>query len=166
MILVTSTAFEEHVTPPGHPERVERAHVFDAVAARWLEKGGTTMAPRAASREELQRVHDEAYVERIEATAGQAVMLDADTFTSAESARVARLAAGAAIEAAAHAVEHREPAFALVRPPGHHAERDRAMGFCLYNNVAVAAAAMRQRGLRRIAIVDIDVHHGNATQHM
>ncbi len=68
------------------------------------------------------------------------------------------------MQAAEHANDHREPAFALVRPPGHHAERGRAMGFCLYNNVAVAAAAMLHRGLSRIAIVDIDVHHGNGTQ--
>ncbi len=164
MILVTSPRFEEHVTPPGHPERPERAHVFDAVAARWLEKGGRSMPPRAAGREELERVHDGDYVTRIETTSGRAVMLDADTFTSPESAGIALLAAGAAVQAAEHALDHREPAFALVRPPGHHAERDRAMGFCLYNNVAVAAASLLHRGLSRVAIVDIDVHHGNGTQ--
>jgi acetoin utilization deacetylase AcuC-like enzyme len=164
MILVTSPRFEEHVTPPGHPERPERAHVFDAVAARWLEKGGRSMPPRAAGREELERVHGADYVTGIETTSGRAVMLDADTFTSPESAEIALLAAGAAVQAAEHALDHREPAFALVRPPGHHAERSRAMGFCLYNNVAVAAAAMLHRGLSRVAIVDIDVHHGNGTQ--
>jgi acetoin utilization deacetylase AcuC-like enzyme len=164
MILVTSPRFEEHVTPPGHPERPERAHVFDAVAARWLEKGGRSMPPRAAAREDLLRVHDADYVAGIEATSGRAVMLDPDTFTSPESAEIARLAAGAAVQAAEHAREHREPAFAFVRPPGHHAERGRAMGFCLYNNVSVAAGAMLHRGVSRIAIVDIDVHHGNGTQ--
>jgi acetoin utilization deacetylase AcuC-like enzyme len=91
-------------------------------------------------------------------------MLDADTFTSPESYRVALLAAGAAILAATEAVDTGHPTIALVRPPGHHAERDRAMGFCLFNNAAVAAAAMIGRGLSRIAIVDIDVHHGNGTQ--
>ena len=91
-------------------------------------------------------------------------MLDADTFTSPATYEVARLAAGATVQAAEHAVTNREPAFALVRPPGHHAERDRAMGFCFFNNAAVAAAAMLARGLERIAIVDIDVHHGNGTQ--
>jgi acetoin utilization deacetylase AcuC-like enzyme len=111
-------------------------------------------------------VHDIEYLDLIARTAGQAVMLDPDTFTSAESSRIALLAAGAAIDAAAHAVEHRETAFALVRPPGHHAERSRAMGFCLYNNAAVAAASMIARGLPRVAIVDIDVHHGNGTQRM
>jgi acetoin utilization deacetylase AcuC-like enzyme len=166
MLLITSPRYEEHVTPPGHPERMERAHVFDAVAARWLEKGGRTTGPRAATREELERVHAPAYLDRVAAASGQAVMLDADTFTSPESYDIALLAAGAAVQAAEHALEHREPAFALVRPPGHHAERDRAMGFCLYNNVAVAAAAARARGVERVAIVDIDVHHGNGSQWM
>jgi len=166
MLLITSPRFEEHVTPPGHPERMERAHVFNAVAARWLERGGRTTAPRHASRAELLRVHDEEYLERIEATAGRAVKLDADTFTSPESVEIAALAAGAAVQAAEHALDHHEPAFALVRPPGHHAEADRAMGFCLYNNAAVAAAAARARGVSRVAIVDIDVHHGNGSQWM
>ncbi len=91
-------------------------------------------------------------------------MLDPDTFTSPESYEVARLAAGAAIDAARHAWRTGEPALALVRPPGHHAEPDRVMGFCLFNNIAVAAAVLRQEGAKRVAIVDIDVHHGNGTQ--
>ncbi len=164
MLLITSPRFEEHVTPPGHPERMERAHVFDAAAARWREKGATITSPRAATVDELRRVHDTAHVDTMAATAGRAVMLDADTYTSPESYEIACLAAGAAIQAADHALDHGEPAVALVRPPGHHAERDRAMGFCLFNNVAVAAAHARARGVERVAIVDIDVHHGNGTQ--
>ena len=166
MVLVASPEFARHVTPPGHPERVERAHVLDAVAGRWTIRGGGTIAPRPATDDELLRVHTRAHVDRMESTAGQAAMLDADTFTSPDSYEIARLAAGATIRAAEHAVAEREPAFALVRPPGHHAEVDRAMGFCLFNNVAVAAAAMLGRGLERVAIVDIDVHHGNGTQAM
>ena len=138
--------------------------MFDAVAARRVEQGGRVMAPRAATRAELARAHDPPYLDRIAATAGQPAMLDADTFTSADSYDIALLAAGAAVQAACHALDHREPAFALVRPPGHHAERARAMGFCLFNNVAVAAAAAVARGLERVAVVDIDVHHGNGTQ--
>jgi acetoin utilization deacetylase AcuC-like enzyme len=164
MLLITSPRFEEHVTPPGHPERMERAHVFDAAAARWAQTGGRTAPPRPATREELARVHDAAYLDRMAAIAGRPAMLDPDTFTSPESQEIALLAAGAAVQAAGHALDQHEPAFALVRPPGHHAERDRAMGFCLYNNVAVAAAYALARGLERIAIVDVDVHHGNGTQ--
>jgi acetoin utilization deacetylase AcuC-like enzyme len=166
MLLITSPRFEEHVTPPGHPERMERAHVFDAAAARWAENGGRTAAPRPATQGELARVHEAAYLDQMAAAAGRAVMLDPDTFTSPESFEIALLAAGAAAHAAEHALDHHEPVFALVRPPGHHAERDRAMGFCLYNNVAVAAAHAIARGLERVAVVDIDVHHGNGTQWM
>jgi acetoin utilization deacetylase AcuC-like enzyme len=111
-------------------------------------------------------VHNADYVAAIDAVDGRAAMLDADTFTSPESVEIARLAAGAAVQAAEHALDTGETAFALVRPPGHHAERDKAMGFCLFNNVAVAAAAALARGLERVAIVDIDVHHGNGTQWM
>ncbi|HET7619936.1 MAG TPA: histone deacetylase, partial [Vicinamibacterales bacterium] len=164
MLLITSPRFEEHTTPPGHPERPDRAHVFDAVAARWRERGGRTVAPRPATVEELARVHDETYIESIQKTTARAVALDPDTFTSPESYEIARLAAGAAVQAVEYALDRGEPAFALVRPPGHHAERDRAMGFCLFNNAAVAAAAALARGLSRVAIADIDVHHGNGTQ--
>ena len=164
MLLFSSTRFARHVTPPGHPERVERAHVLDAAAARFVQRGGRATEPRPATDEELARIHTRAHLDRIAATAGQSAMLDPDTFTSPDSYEVALLAAGATIQAAEHAVTTREPAFALVRPPGHHAEADRAMGFCLFNNVAVAAAAMLARGLERVAIVDIDVHHGNGTQ--
>ena len=164
MLLISSTRFAEHTTPPGHPERPERADVFTDVADAWREKGIRVVEPRPATHEELARVHDAAHISAMTATAGRAVKLDADTFTSPESYAIALLAAGAAVQAAAHAIETREPALALVRPPGHHAERDTAMGFCLFNNVAVAAAAAVARGLSRVAVVDIDVHHGNGTQ--
>jgi acetoin utilization deacetylase AcuC-like enzyme len=166
VLLIASDRFSEHTTPPGHPERPERAEIFDRVAVGWRDRGGSTAVPRSATREELLRVHDEAYVDAIMATAGRAVMLDADTFTSPESCDIALLAAGAAVQAAAHALDTRETAFALVRPPGHHAERDKAMGFCLFNNVAIAAASAIAHGVSRVAIVDIDVHHGNGTQSM
>ena len=166
MIVISSPRFGAHVTPPGHPERIERAEVFDRVAAAWAASGGRTLEPRGATREEILRVHSARHLDEMEAIAGRAAMLDADTFTSPDSHVVALLAAGAAIGAVDHAIDRRDPAFALVRPPGHHAERDRAMGFCLYNNVAVAAAHALARGLSRVAIVDIDVHHGNGTQWM
>jgi acetoin utilization deacetylase AcuC-like enzyme len=166
LILIHSERFAEHLTPPGHPERPERADVLDAVANRWRDRA-EIVSPRAATREQLLRVHDADYVRRISETAGRSTKLDADTYTSLESYEVALLAAGAAIDAVERVMggSHRAAA-ALVRPPGHHAERDRAMGFCLFNNVAVAAAHARASGAAKVAIVDYDVHHGNGTQHM
>jgi acetoin utilization deacetylase AcuC-like enzyme len=166
VILISSPRFEEHVTPPGHPERMERAHVFDVVATDFRKRGGTVLDPIEATRDQLARVHSDEYLDLIASTAGKPSMLDADTFTSPESYEIALLAAGATIRAAEHALRTGEPAAALVRPPGHHAERDKAMGFCLYNNVAVAAAQALASGVERVAIVDIDVHHGNGTQWM
>src|SRR5499427_2945363 len=167
LILVSSSRFAEHQTPPGHPERPERAHVMDVVASRWRARGGEVVAPRAATHEQLQRVHDPYYVQRISELRDRAVALDPDTYTSPESQEVALLAAGAAVDAVERVMggSHRG-AVAMVRPPGHHAERNRAMGFCLYNNVAVAAAHARTLGAAKVAIVDYDVHHGNGTQHI
>ena len=93
-------------------------------------------------------------------------MIDEDTFTSPESDEIARLAAGAVLTGVDRVLDGPEGsrALVLVRPPGHHAEADRAMGFCLYNNIAVGAAYARSRGCARVAIVDYDVHHGNGTQ--
>jgi acetoin utilization deacetylase AcuC-like enzyme len=145
---------------------MERAHVFDAAAARWNDRGGAARSPRPVTRDELLRVHTADYLDMIAASAGRAVMLDPDTFTSPESVEIAALAAGAGVQAVEHTLRSAEPAFALVRPPGHHAERDRAMGFCLYNNIAVAAAHALGHGVERVAVVDVDVHHGNGTQWM
>lgn len=164
MILFASPRFAEHTTPPGHPERPERAEVFDLVTAAAREKGVEVREPRSATYEELARVHTRDYLATFDGFAGRAVMIDADTYTSPESHAIALLAAGAAIDAAREAVAQNQPALALVRPPGHHAEPGRAMGFCLLNNVAIAAAVLRADGLDRVAIVDIDVHHGNGTQ--
>jgi acetoin utilization deacetylase AcuC-like enzyme len=164
MRLFASDRFEEHTPPPGHPERPTRAETFTAVAAAFREKGGIVIEPRPATHAELARVHSATYLADIAGRAGRATMIDEDTYTSPESHEIACLAAGAAIDAARHAANTGEPAMAMVRPPGHHAEPGRAMGFCLYNNIAIAAAALRADGLSRIAIVDIDVHHGNGTQ--
>ena len=166
VVLVTSDRFGEHVTPAGHPERLERFQVMQDVAARWQGRGGQVVSPVIASTVDLARVHAGQHIERIRATAGRTVKLGPDTWASPESEAVARLAAGAVIVAVDHAIERHHPAVAFVRPPGHHAERDRAMGFCLYNNVAVAAAYARHCGLEKIAVVDYDVHHGNGTQWM
>jgi acetoin utilization deacetylase AcuC-like enzyme len=166
VLLISSARFQDHIPPPGHPERPERAHVFDVVASDWLQNGGRVVAPRPATAEELERAHTREHIARIREISGRAAVLDPDTFTSTDSETVALLAAGAAVQAVELSLSDGHPAFALVRPPGHHAERHRAMGFCLYNNVAVAAAAARANGVERVAILDIDVHHGNGTQHI
>jgi acetoin utilization deacetylase AcuC-like enzyme len=166
LTIFTSDRFADHLTPPGHPERVERAEVMQAVASEFRTQRGAVVEPRPATLDELARVHDRDYLTLLAETAGRAVMLDGDTYTSPETYEVARLAAGAAVTAVDYVLDHGSGtrALAMVRPPGHHAERNRAMGFCLLNNIAVAAAHARARGLARVAIVDYDVHHGNGTQ--
>ena len=131
----------------GHPERQDRLAGL----------GGETVE-RHATREQLERAHSAAYLDRLEAVDAP-TMLDPDTVASETSWDAATLAAGIALEAVDRG------GFALVRPPGHHALADRAMGFCLVNNVAVAARyAQAELALARIAVVDIDVHHGNGTE--
>jgi acetoin utilization deacetylase AcuC-like enzyme len=166
LALISSPRFADHVMPPGHPERVERAAVMHTVAAEFAARGGRVLEPRAATTAEVVRIHAPRYVEQLTATSGRAVALDADTFTSPQSVDVALRAAGAAVTGVETVLSPDGPrrAFALVRPPGHHAERARAMGFCLFNNVAIAAAHARAAGVERVAIVDYDVHHGNGTQ--
>ena len=164
LALFASERFADHVTPPGHPERVGRAEVMQTVAAGWARGGGELIEPAPASDAQLTAVHADGYVASIAATAGQAVGLDPDTFTSPQSYEVARLAAGAIVQAVDRTLAGRGRSLALVRPPGHHAEADRAMGFCLFNNVAIAAAHALASGLSKVAIVDYDVHHGNGTQ--
>ena len=126
--------------------------------------------PRPASEEELHWVHSEDYVQWVAATAQQpSYRLSADTYVSAGSYAAARLAAGAVFESIACVVSGNacNNAFSLGRPPGHHAERSRAVGYCVFNNVALGARfAQKSLGLRRILVVDWDVHHGNGTQHI
>ena len=144
MLLIASERFEEHVTPPGHPERMERARVFTALARPVGQTRRGQGRPRPATREELARVHDESYLDDVAAIAGRAVSLDADAYTSPESVEIAALALARCRPPSTHdARRDRVRAGAAAGPP--HAERDRAMGFCLYNNVAVAAAAARAR---------------------
>ncbi len=166
LILIGSPRFGEHQTPPGHPESPQRAAVMEAVAGDWQSRGGEVVLPTPATRDVLARVHHGAYLDTLAALAGRSAALDADTFTSPDTVAIAALAAGAAVTAVERVMSSRAlRALALVRPPGHHAEAGRAMGFCLYNNVAIAAAHARALGTRRVAIVDYDVHHGNGTQH-
>jgi acetoin utilization deacetylase AcuC-like enzyme len=125
------------------------------------------IASRAATDEQIARVHDPRFVDKLKTLQGQRGYLDPDTYVSAESVEIARLAAGSLV-AMVDAMVGGSVArgVALLRPPGHHARPAEAMGFCLLNNVAIAAAHARACGVERVAIVDWDVHHGNGTQEM
>jgi len=164
--IVKDKRYLEHDTGGYHVENPERlVHIYQALDD--IKDLFEEIPPRAATREEITAVHDPQYVDRIAATAGkEAHRLDADTVTSAKSYEVSLLAAGGLLAAIDAAMDGLANAFALIRPPGHHAERDRAMGFCIFNNIAIGAHyALAQHGLERILIVDWDLHHGNGTQH-
>ena len=158
--------FREHDAGPGHPERPERLDAFRrGLREAGLEAGLTPLSVRPASPDELLRVHTPRHVAQIEATEGQNRRLDPDTAASPRSHAAALRAAGAVVDAVDRVLGGElDRALCAVRPPGHHATADRAMGFCLFNNVAVGAAHALARGLERVAVVDFDVHHGNGTQ--
>jgi acetoin utilization deacetylase AcuC-like enzyme len=167
-LLLTHAAGLDHVTPTGHPERAERLR---AVQAALEAPGFSTLIRREsplADDADLLRAHPAAYVARIKAAAPDQgwAQLDPDTFLSPGSVDAALRAAGG-VSAAVDAVISGQArnAFVAMRPPGHHAERDVAMGFCLFGSVAVGAKrALGHHGLERVAVLDFDVHHGNGTQ--
>ncbi len=163
-LLLDDPVFDAHVPIAYHPERPERlkaARAAIAQAAVHWER----VVPREATDEELTRVHDPRYVESLSKLRGEEGHLDADTYVSKGSVATARAAAGGLIDMVDALITGPvTKGFALVRPPGHHARPDQAMGFCLLNNIAIAAAHARSKGLSRILVLDWDVHHGNGTQ--
>ena len=164
---VLDELFVQHRAPSGHPERPARAEaIHDALVAAGIAERGVAVPLRQATTEELARVHTPAYLEDLaKRVPGQAGWMDPDTYYSTSTWEVALTAAGSSAQLTADVLAGTyESGIAVVRPPGHHATADRAMGFCLINNVAVAAAAARAKGAARVAIVDWDVHHGNGTQ--
>jgi acetoin utilization deacetylase AcuC-like enzyme len=171
LVIVRDEKFQDHVTPELHPESPKRLAAIDAAlkSSKLIEKVEQA-PPRMATEDEISVVHNAAYIEHLQEDAERArnvdsiVQLDGDTYISAESYDTAKLAAGAGL-VGVDSVGKKNNSFVVVRPPGHHALADRAMGFCLFNNVAVAARYAQQKlGYKRIFIVDWDVHHGNGTQ--
>ncbi|MDH3454536.1 MAG: histone deacetylase [Desulfuromonadales bacterium] len=161
--------FIEHDPGFGHPESPDRLRVIYEMLAQ-PEQADKYLLPdcQPADDETLALNHTRPHIKRVADTDGKTfASLDPDTSTSPQSNAAARLAAGAMVQAVAMVASGKaDNAFALVRPPGHHAEADRTSGFCLFNNIAVAAHyAIKHLGLKRILIVDWDLHHGNGTQH-
>ncbi len=166
VIVYADERVAEHRPPDGHPERPERyLAAVDGLHRAGLGEAIDWRTPSAAPNEAILGIHGAGHVEAIEAAGGQDhVRLDPDTHMSAGSLDAARLAAGAGLDAiAALRAGEATSAFCLVRPPGHHATPSEAMGFCLFNNIAVAAQSLTAVG-ERVAIVDYDAHHGNGTQ--
>jgi acetoin utilization deacetylase AcuC-like enzyme len=159
--------YMDHDMGAWHPESPARIEVL----LRMLEEDPPvpfrTIPPRPAAPEELGWVHERGYIDLIRSTAGQTVAMDMDTVAGPKTWETALLAAGGVLEAVDRIMDGSvRNALALVRPPGHHAEASRAMGFCFFNNAAIAAEHLvRRRGAKRVLIVDWDLHHGNGTEH-
>ncbi|MGA3084301.1 MAG: histone deacetylase [Thermodesulfobacteriota bacterium] len=166
--LIQDSIYLEHLRGVPHVESPQRLEVLYRMVEDNFSGRLISVQPRPATQAELAYIHTPDYIQQIASTAGKSyISLDPDTQTSAKSYEAALMAVGGLFALVdALLVGQIDNGFALIRPPGHHAESNRAMGFCLFNNVALAAEyARRQHGLERILIVDWDLHHGNGTQH-
>jgi len=168
--IVLDKLYVDHDNGPGHPETFERVlAIVDMLKFTKLFDEVIRIEPRDATKEEITLVHTPEHYDKIASTKGKPkVFLDADTSTCAVSFDAALRAAGGTISAIDSVLSGEvDRAFPIVRPPGHHAEADRPMGFCLFNNAAVGAAYLTEvKGLNRVLVIDWDIHHGNGTQHI
>jgi acetoin utilization deacetylase AcuC-like enzyme len=166
--IVIDTRYQDHYTGRNHPERPARIGTLLSLVEKYQRPGIKRFDPRPATPEEIALIHDPAHVGRVAATAEKTYFaFDADTPVSSQSYATALLATGGLLTVLEAIMTHEvDNGFALVRPPGHHAERNRAMGFCLFNSVAIGAQYLREKfGLKRVLVLDWDLHHGNGTQH-
>ncbi len=168
LLIYTDERMLNHVTGPGHPERPERLTAAIDGCRRVVSRSVAWRTPSRISRVRLERAHGASYLDLLDSLEGRAGQLDPDTVLSERSLDAARLSAGACADALDAVVGgETKRGIALCRPPGHHAEANRAMGFCLYANAAISALqAIHEHYLQRVLIVDWDVHHGNGTQHI
>lgn len=166
--LVIDVRYLDHHMGPGQVENPQRLQAVYSALAEGEPLPCRMIAPRTATREDLELIHAPEYIGLVAGTAGREyVMLDGDTAATALTYETALLAAGGVLEAADAVVRGDvRNAFALIRPPGHHAETNQAKGFCFFNNAAIAAEhLLRRRGLKKVLVADWDLHHGNGTQH-
>jgi len=161
--LICDPIFEGHSMPSSHPEGPDRASVIREGLDGIEHPAWERLQPRDCDRSRLETIHSPDYIERVQNACERESSLDADTPVTSDSFHVARHAVGSAIHLARRGLSEKSPGFGVLRPPGHHAKRDRGMGFCLFNNIAIAAHFAAQSG-QKVAVVDIDVHHGNGTQ--
>jgi acetoin utilization deacetylase AcuC-like enzyme len=165
--IVTDRSYMKHFAGRSHPERPERVEVMIQMAEGLTREDLQIRAPREASLDEIALCHRPEYIQAVERTSHlDRFDFDPDTHSSRDTYRTALLAAGGVLTAVETVLDGAaENAFAIVRPPGHHALPGRAMGFCFFNSVAIAAESLiRRKGLKRVMIIDWDLHHGNGTQ--